>query len=207
MPKDWSPRWTKTPEGLKQAFQWWLKTHKMDSDARVYTRDEWRKRGETIGNEALVTIASEGPFYDFLNRAEAWDGTTERDYHAFVKRLGLFQERGYSWSVHFYPDDEAGAALGAAAAEGKTLFTVLGEMGYVRPNLVLMKGGESYRIGELLGAARHLLRSARPEAVIVHRTPGFSWNNDSRGKIVVWQEDDRGRRRPVYSEPGSEIQA
>lgn len=207
MPKEWSPRWTKTPEGLKQAFQWWLKTHHMDSDARVYTRDEWRKRGETIGNEALVTIASEGPFYDFLNRTAAWDGETERDYQAFVKRLGLFQERGFSWSVHFYPEAETGSSLGAVAAGGKTLFTVLGEIGLVRPHLVLAKGGEHYRIAELLTAARRLLRSARPEAVIVHRTPGFSSANDSRGKIVVWQEDARGRRRPVYAEPGSEVQA
>jgi hypothetical protein len=204
MPKDWSPRWTKTPEGLKEALQWWLKTHGMDKDTRVYTHDEWRKRGETIGNEALVSIASEGLFYDFLNRAEAWDGRTERDYQAFIKRLGLFQERGFSWSVHFYPEQEIGPALGANAPEGKSLFRVLGEIAFVRPRIVFMKGGQRYLIEELLQAARRLIKSASPEAVIVHRTPSFTWSYDTKGKLVIWQEDARGRR-PVYAEPGSEV--
>lgn len=206
MPKDWSPRWTKTPEGLKEALQWWLKTHQMDSDARVYTRNEWRKRGETVGNEALVSIASEGPFYDFLNRAEAWEGTTERDYQAFLKRLGLFQERGYSWTVHFYPEGESGQTLGATSPEGKTLFRVLGDIAFVRPRIVFMKGGQRYLIEELLQAARRLIKSASPEAMLVHRTPGFFWGNDSKGKAVVWQEAAQGRR-PIYAEPGSEVVA
>lgn len=86
----------------------------------------------------------------------------------------------------------------------KSLFVVLGDLALTRPKLVLVKGDYYYRIEELLQGARRLVHSAKPEALLVHRTPQFGWDKDGRGKIVIWQEGPRGRR-PVYAEVGSEV--
>lgn len=88
-------------------------------------------------------------------------------------------------------------------ASGRTLFLVLGELAMMSPKLVLVKGSDYYRIEDLVKAARRLTSSAKPEAVLIHRTPQFSWDRDSRGKVVVRQEGPRGIR-PVYAEVGSE---
>lgn len=88
----------------------------------------------------------------------------------------------------------------------KSLFTILGEIAYVKPKLVLMKGSDYFRVEELLSAARRLTNKATPDAVLVHRTPQFSWANDGRGKVVVWQTGPKGIR-PIYVEPGSEVSA
>lgn len=89
-------------------------------------------------------------------------------------------------------------------AEPKTLFNVLGELTMVLPKLVLVKGEFYYSLEELLQAARKLVHSGKPEALLVHRTPQFLWARDGRGKIVIWQEGPHGRR-PVYAEVGSEV--
>lgn len=97
-----------------------------------------------------------------------------------------------------------GRSLGAPYdASRKTLFNVLGELLMAKPKLVLVKGSEYYRIEDLVAAARRLVNSARPEAVLIHRTPQFTWDHDGQGKVVVRQEGPRGAR-PVYAEVGSE---
>lgn len=92
---------------------------------------------------------------------------------------------------------------GSMGAAQKTLFHVLGELLMTKPKLVLVKGAEYYRIEDLVAAARRLVNSAKPEAVLIHRTPQFTWDHDARGKVVVRQEGPRGIR-PVYAEVGSE---
>lgn len=90
------------------------------------------------------------------------------------------------------------------ARKPKTLFAVLGEVAFFRPSLVLMKGTDYFRIEELIAAARKLASSRSREADLVHRTPTFYWDEDSRKKIVIWEEDQKGAR-PQYAEPGSEV--
>lgn len=82
----------------------WLKQNSLDYDARVYTQAAWRARGEPYGNDAVITITTEGPLYELLN----W-GSTERAYveqekfKKFLKSLGFYYELGHPWSVHLYP--------------------------------------------------------------------------------------------------------
>lgn len=208
MSHEWSPRWPASRIAeIKQKLEKWMKTNHVSMDARVYTRDEWEQRGEKYGNDALVSIAAEGPFNEMMNYPNSYDAKTQEKFRAFVDKMGLFMEQGYSWTWHFYPKDESGPTLGKSGSERpSTLFSVLGEIASFRPKLVLMKGSDYFRIEELLTAGRKLVHSDSPTALLIHRTAQFSWAEDSRNKIVIWQEGLRGRR-PVYVEPGSEVVA
>lgn len=93
-----------TEDEIAEAVREWLKAMELDFDTRVYTRTEWRKRGEKYGNRAIITIATEGPLYDLVNNyvggaagREFW-GQWER----FLADLGLWHELGYAWSIHLY---------------------------------------------------------------------------------------------------------
>lgn len=208
MSHEWSPRWSESKIAeIKRRMEQWLKTHRVALDARVYTRDEWEKRGEKYGNDALVTIAAEGQFYEMMNYPNAYDLKTQDKFRVFIKQMSLFMEQGLSWTWHFYPETESGPTLGKSASEHpSTLFFVLGEIASFRPKLVLMKGSDYYRIEDLIAAGRKLVHSDSPQALLIHRMAQFSWAEDSRNKIVIWQESLHGRR-PIYVEPGSEVVA
>jgi hypothetical protein len=204
MSHEWNPRWPSTRIAeVKKQLERWMKAHRVAFDAHVYTRDEWEKRGEKYGNTAVITIAAEGPFYEMMN----YEIKTQEKFRAFLGTLGLWVEQGFSWSFHLYPVDESGPTLGTSGSlKSLTLFSALGEIAYFRPRLVLMKGSDYFRIEELIAAARKLVHQDSPQAVLIHRTPQFSWDLDTRSKIVIWQEGALGRR-PVYVEPGSEVVA
>jgi hypothetical protein len=218
MVHEWSPRWPESRiSEIKKKLEKWMKAHRVLFDAHVYTREEWEKRGEKYGNTAIITIAAEGPFYEMMNDPNPYDVKTQEKFRAFIKQMGFFQEQGYSWTWHFYPEDDsdrrfipkegAGPTLGASGSERpSTLFSVLGEIAYFKPKLVLVKGHDYFRIEEMITAGRKLVHSDSPQAILIHRLHEFSWAEDSRNKIVIWQEGPRGRR-PVYVEPGSEVVA
>lgn len=208
MTHEWSPRWSESKIAeIKKRLETWLKAHSVSLDARVYTRDEWEKRGEKYGNDALVTIAAEGSFYEMMNYPNSYELKTQDRFRAFIKQMGLFMEQGLAWTWHFYPETESGPTLGKSGSlHPSTLFSVLGEIATFRPKLVLMKGADYFRIEELLAAGRKLVHSDSPTALLIHRTAQFSWAEDLRSKIVIWQESPRGRR-PIYVEPGSEVVA
>jgi hypothetical protein len=102
--KEWSPRWKKrTPEDVKTAVEKWLKERELFRDTRVYTREEWRERGEPYGNGAVATIATEGPLYAIMNYGEA--PRTLELLIGFLEKMGLWYELGYAWSIHLYPHE------------------------------------------------------------------------------------------------------
>lgn len=208
MSREWSPRWPSSRIlQTKAALEKWLKEHEVSLDARVYTRDEWEKRREKFGNNALITIAAEGMFNEMMNYPNAYDRKLQEKFRAFYDTLDLFMEQGFSWTWHFYPKDKSGPVLGDAGSRNpKTLFAVLGEIAFFRPSLVLMKGRDYFRIEELIAAGRKIAHADTQEGILVHQTPNFEWDEDSRKKIVIWQEGSQGRR-PVYVEPGSEVVA
>lgn len=208
MSHEWSPRWSEsTLAEIKKRLEKWLKDHRISLDAKVYTRDEWAVRGEKYGNNALVTIAAEGAFYEMMNDPNVYEAKTQEKFRAFIDQMGLWMEQGFAWSFHFYLKDESGPTLGKSASEHpSTLFSVLGEIAQFKPKLVLMKGSEYYRIEDLIAAARKLVHSDSPQALLIHRLAQFSWEEDAKGKIGIWQEGPRGRR-PIYVEPGSEVVA
>lgn len=71
-------------------------------DARLYTKSEWRKRGEPYGNNAVCTLVIDGsPMYDVLNYGGSGWQISER-FHDMLGELGYWYELGFAWSVHIY---------------------------------------------------------------------------------------------------------
>lgn len=111
-------RWTKTPiephdpRDVKADVEQYLRSHGKSYardgfmyDTSVYTKDEWRKRGEKLGNNAIVSIASDGPLTRLLNGHYHLGPTEMRDIeelNQFFESLGLYAEQGFAWSIHLY---------------------------------------------------------------------------------------------------------
>lgn len=98
------PKEGPSAEAIKANVEFYLARNKLSHDSHVYTQEEWVKRGEKYGNDAQVTIATEGPLYALLNQGD-WPGATfeiER-FNGFLAQLGLYWDLGYAWSVHLYP--------------------------------------------------------------------------------------------------------
>lgn len=89
-----------------KAIEQYLKAHDLSHDSHVYTREKWRERNEKYGNEAELTITTEGPLYALLNRGD-WETAAEEldDFNRFLDSLGLWYELGYAWTVHLYPTE------------------------------------------------------------------------------------------------------
>jgi hypothetical protein len=92
----------------KGAMVWaWLKNRGDDLtfDAKLWSADEWHKRGEDYGEGALFTITTEGPLNGIINGHYSGPEVdkTLRDFDKMLKGLGIYYELGNSWSLHFYP--------------------------------------------------------------------------------------------------------
>jgi ubiquitin-protein ligase len=97
------------PRGLewkRRAIEQYLQSRELSHDSHVYTQEEWRARGEKYGNEAPLTITTEGPLYALLNRGD-WETAADElaDFNRFLESLGLYYELGYAWTVHLYPTE------------------------------------------------------------------------------------------------------
>lgn len=93
-------------EELKREIDLYLETHGLHDDTGVLTQDEWKARGEKYGNEAPITITTEGNLGRLLNGHMEWNQYTQEElaeWDRFLDSLGLFWELGYAWSVHLYP--------------------------------------------------------------------------------------------------------
>lgn len=74
-------------------------------DAFVYTREEWQRRGEPYGNEAICTLVIDGsPMYDALNYGSYGWGTSDK-FHKLIEDMGCCYEQGFAWTVHIYYKD------------------------------------------------------------------------------------------------------
>lgn len=199
-PREWSPRpiEKKTLE-LKTKIEQWLKDNEVSTDAHVYTAKEWNDRGEKYGEDSVLTIAAEGPFYRMMNEAEHWsERVLQEKFSKFLEKLGLWYEQGYSWTWHLYPTSEA--KMGEAVAK-KPLLTVLSTIQFTQPKVVLMQGRSYFRIEDLIDQARRDAandESARAalEAKI------YSVEKGPDGKMVIWR-DVAGGRKATFVEPGS----
>lgn len=111
-------RYTTPPTDMLASLLYgWLVLHRMDFDASVYTREQWLRRGEEFGNDAPVTLTSEGPFAAAMNGYDA-PGPEDEDvpelFSGFLAGLGLHYEKGFSWSWHVYTQDLLKARMGTA---------------------------------------------------------------------------------------------
>lgn len=88
---------------VKKAVEQYLESRELDFGAEVYTQDEWRATGNKYGEEAIATITTEGPLGHLLNYPSPETVELLEDWDDFLKKLGLWWELGYAWSVHLYP--------------------------------------------------------------------------------------------------------
>lgn len=86
------------------AIMRWLEGRDLAYGASLYTQEEWRKRKEPFGGDAVITLTAEGPFNHEMNHG---DGKVYGAFTKLVKGLGLHMEQGLSWSWHLHEDPEA----------------------------------------------------------------------------------------------------
>ena len=199
-PREWSPRPVeKWALDVKAKIEEWLKDNQVSTDAHVYTNKEWNDRGEKYGNNAVLTIAAEGPFYRMMNYAEHWsDRVLQEKFSKFLDRLNLWYEQGYAWTWHLYPKSEAKMGEGVAK---KPLLTVLSTIQFTQPRMVLMQGRSYFRIEDLIDQARR--DAANDETARVSlEAQIYSAEKGPDGKLVIWR-DASGGRKATFVEPGS----
>lgn len=100
-----------TFETIKAAITGVLTKHFPDDpgalrDVALYSQEEWAKRKELLGNNALLSFTFEGPIYNVINGYCA-DRKLTRDFNTdlgtALAALEVYQEMGYAWSMHVYP--------------------------------------------------------------------------------------------------------
>jgi hypothetical protein len=80
----------------------WLAAHEyMRGDAKVYSTEDWRARGEKYGRDAFCTLTMDGSaMYDMLNNMEM--PKLHEEFVEFLTKHGFYGELGYAWTLHIY---------------------------------------------------------------------------------------------------------
>ncbi|CAB3808004.1 hypothetical protein LMG28614_06715 [Paraburkholderia ultramafica] len=87
---------------MRQAVNEWLITEGLLGDAKFYTIDEWRGRGEGYLDDALLVLVIDGSsLHTMLN----YGGDTS-EFDDLVESFGFWCELGHSWSLGFYPAED-----------------------------------------------------------------------------------------------------
>lgn len=98
------PKGPRDPQALKANIEFYLANHNLAFDSRVLTQEEWIARKEKFGNDALLTIVTEGPLYALLNRGDWPEAAGQlKALEEFLEEMGVYWDLGYAWSVHIYP--------------------------------------------------------------------------------------------------------
>lgn len=86
---------------MRHAVNEWLITEGLLGDAKFYTGEEWRARGEQFHEEAVLVLVIDGSaLHTILN----YGGDTS-EFDDLIESFGFWYELGYSWSVGFYPEE------------------------------------------------------------------------------------------------------
>ncbi len=88
-------------EVLREVFEEWLRVHDLDYDYWIFTRDEWRHRGETVITCAELIIAFENQLVNILNWTGPW--AIEEELQELAGGFGYYFEMGHHWNIGFYP--------------------------------------------------------------------------------------------------------
>jgi hypothetical protein len=88
----------------------------------------------------------------------------------------------------------------------RPLTTVLQELAYLTPGLILIQGPRAYRIEREAARARREAKSGHPEVRVYLSAPLFWWDEDPDGKVVVMRQTPEGPR-PLAAEHGSRFTA
>jgi hypothetical protein len=99
------PEWDKKAAALRQDLEAFIKKNGL-IDVHIYSVDEWRKRRESYGNRAILTMTFEGELYHVLNGSVKDHDKMRGQLDTISKKHGVFMELGFAWSGHFYPVDD-----------------------------------------------------------------------------------------------------
>jgi len=83
----------------------YLKQRGLLRETLFCSHEEWISRGETLCTDSDFTIIS---MADLANISNGWTEETDaawEDLTDFAESRGCWIERGYLWSLHFYPLD------------------------------------------------------------------------------------------------------
>jgi hypothetical protein len=83
----------------------WLK----DNDTQnywVYSQDQWKARGETMCDDATITIATDGGFGWMLYADPMLEKEPLNDLRDLIESRGYSVMLGYHWTMHLYPTRE-----------------------------------------------------------------------------------------------------
>lgn len=94
-------------DALKKAIEEWARKNDLWIDSRFYSPEEWAARGEPFGNEAVLTLTTEGPLNHVLNLHDIngsyrYSIKMHDEFNRLVLACGYWYEMGYAWTVHFY---------------------------------------------------------------------------------------------------------
>jgi 5-methylcytosine-specific restriction endonuclease McrA len=92
---------------LVETFEEWLQIHDLDYDFWIFTRDEWRARGEEVLQKAEVVLAFENQLLSILNYTGPWE--IEDELQDLAHGFGYYFEMGHHWNLGFYPLDRVEA--------------------------------------------------------------------------------------------------
>jgi len=88
-------------ERVEKAVRQWAKELDISlTDTSFYSQEDWAKRKERFGNQAEVSITTEGELNLILTY-----GTyphARDSFYELIEKLGYWFELGYSWSIHLY---------------------------------------------------------------------------------------------------------
>lgn len=88
---------------LRRVVDKFLDDRHLRGDAKLYSKTEWKERGEPYGNEAALTLVIDGsPMFEALNCGEGNGWKTMEAFQEAVESCGFWYELGFAWSVHFY---------------------------------------------------------------------------------------------------------
>jgi len=69
-------------------------------DVTLYSQDEWQEREEQYGNDSILSMTFEGPFYEMINYGMM--NSLKEEFLAIVEKNGFYKELSYAWAMHFY---------------------------------------------------------------------------------------------------------
>ena len=87
---------------FQRKIQAWMDYRQLSGNHHFYTREQWNARGETIGNNASLTLVTEGRLQRALCGYCDDSAEIEEELQKICDRNDWHYEIGYSWSIHFY---------------------------------------------------------------------------------------------------------
>jgi len=202
-PREWSPRWGKdTLENLRREIGMWLKARDLDHGVRIYTQEEWKRRGEKYGNDAVLTMTAEGTFNHIMNYPESRaDFKIINDFVALLAKLGFWSEQGYSWTWHLYPM-ETGPVMGEVETK-RPLLTVLGSVAETRPRAVFRQADRYFPLHDLIRQVRKEINRATG-AKDALEAPIYSAELDENDDFIIYREEG-GKKKVTFVEARSKV--